>query len=74
VCYLVMDALLPSPRHGPQRPAATRAKSNHTASTMELVPRPRPILLPHGFEQVSVTCGLILFVVLVGRYVLRLRL
>ena len=45
-----------------------------THSPAPLVPRPRRMLLSHGFEQLSVTSGLVLSLALVGRYVFRLRL
>jgi hypothetical protein len=68
IAYFAMAALLGPPKNPPRLPATRQAKRP------ELLPQPRPIMLPHGFEQLSVTCGLVLTLVLVGRYVFRLRL
>jgi hypothetical protein len=38
------------------------------------VPQPRPSSLPHGFEQLLVTSTALVLVVIIGRYVFRLRL
>jgi hypothetical protein len=37
-------------------------------------PAPHPADLPHGLEQLTVTCVGVLLAVLIGRYVFRLRL
>jgi hypothetical protein len=63
--YLVMYVLIDPPQHPPEP---------RTFNQAQLVPQPRAILLPHGFEQLSVTSALVLIVVLAGRYVFRLRL
>jgi hypothetical protein len=63
--YLVMQALVTPPQDRPEP---------QTFSRGQLVPEPRPIQLPHGFEQLSVTSGLVLGLALLGRYVFRLRL
>ena len=63
--YLVMYALIAHPQDHPEP---------RTFSQAQQVPEPRPILLPHGFEQLSVTSGLVLGLALLGRYAFRLRL
>jgi hypothetical protein len=72
VTYCLMDPLLANPKHRPE-PRTTSPAQIH-ASLAQLLPQPRPILLPHGFEQLSVTSGLVLTLVLAGRDVFRLRL
>ena len=63
--YLVMYVLVDHPRDHPEPRTFSRAQQG---------PEPRPIRLPHGFEQLSVTSGLVLGLVLFGPYVFRLRL
>lgn len=74
IAYFVMDALLAFPEDGPEPQATGRAESQRASALTRLEPRPRPILLRHGFEQLRVTSGLVLAVALLGRYAFRLRL
>lgn len=72
--YLVMHALTAPKEQRSEFVASEQARSQPAAPPAPLLPRPRPILLPHGFEQISVVCGLVLTLALVGRYLFRLRL
>lgn len=72
--YWVMGALLAPPQLASKAATHPPAQADGSASWAQLMPGPRPMLFPHGFEQLSVTCGLVLTLVLLGKYVFRLRL
>jgi hypothetical protein len=72
--YLVMSFFIkPAPMHPSIRPGIG-VSTVVPPSRDQLLPQPRPVSLSHGTEQLMVTTGLIILLVLTGRYVFRLRL
>ncbi len=74
VVYFVMGLLIVTPHARTEIQSPTALSSAASASKNQLIPEPRPIWFSHGVEQLSVTFGLVVLCVLIGRYVLRLRL
>ena len=73
VVYFAMWATM-LPEEATRMRQTERDVSVTTVEPRPFVPQPRPASLPHGFEQLLVTSTALVLVVIIGRYVFRLRL
>ena len=74
VIYFVMAPMIRSPRERMEIRGARTVGADVIAQRSQLAPGPRAAAPARGFEQLMVTTGVVVFVVLIGRYVFRLRL
>jgi hypothetical protein len=72
--YLAMAAMIRLPQNREEMQQTHLAAAPAVVPRSQLAPQPRPVALPHGIEQLMVTVGVVVFVVIIGRYVFRSRL
>lgn len=74
VVYFGMRSVMVYPEAPTEIQAPPVLSAAASPAKNQLLPQPRPIWLAHGVEQLFVTFGLVVLIVLIGRYVFRLRL
>ena len=71
--YLTLAAVTNHPEE-PVPPQNEPAAAVRIGERRQLPPQSHPVALPHGFEQLIATTSALVLVVIIGRYVFRLRL
>jgi cytochrome b561 len=72
--YFSMAPMIRSPKKRLETERARAVATDAIVQRSQLAPQPRSASLPDGLQKLMVTAGIVAFLVVVGRYVFRLRL
>jgi hypothetical protein len=72
--YLAMAAMLRLPEARTKMQSTPGMAAPSTVPRSQLAPQPRPASWPHGAEQFMGTLGVVIFTMIIGRYIFRLGL